>query len=204
MFGAANATQLSSALFEILEQLDIVVGAGYVGGNAFGLLPLGENGEVSVVAFSAGSGFGNFPVVVRNNTGQDVSEVKVNVAIRDAAGSLIAAGDVQPHMSPRYVRAGGVAIGHFYLGQDVVIPDGAKVDFDVSFSPAVRLKPYAWLDFDVIEAALFDNRIVGTLKNNQSATGEWVHVETYDLLRSRWEPIECRSGERQRDVCPIW
>lgn len=171
LLGAANASQLSSALFDILEQLDIVVGAGYLGGNAFDLLPPGEAGKVSVVAFSSTSQFGTYPIVVRNNTGQDVSEVKASVTIRDGAGSLIAAGDVTPSMAPYYMRSGGLAIGSIYLGPEIAIPADAQVSYDVSFSPAAKLKPYSPLDFDVVEASLFENRIVGTLENGQEASG---------------------------------
>ena len=172
LLGAANASQLSAALFNILEELEIFVGAGYIGGNAFDLLPAGAAGEVAVVAFSSTSQFGNYPIVVRNNTGQDVSEVKASVTIRDGAGSLIAAGDVTPNMAPFYVRSGGLAIGSIYLGADISIPPDAQVSYSVSFSPAVKLKPYARLDFDVTEASLFENRIVGTLENGQEARGD--------------------------------
>ncbi len=83
LLGAQNAQQLNAALFSILEQLEIVVGAGFIGGNAFHILPPATPGEVSVIGFGAGS-YGAFPVVARNDTGQDISVVKVSVTIRGA------------------------------------------------------------------------------------------------------------------------
>lgn len=49
LFAAADAESLSEAVFSALRQLEPTV-AGYVGGNAFGLLGAGEPGELAVVA----------------------------------------------------------------------------------------------------------------------------------------------------------
>jgi hypothetical protein len=172
LFGAENATELNAALFSILEELEIVVGAGYIGGNAFRVVPAGTPGQVSVIGFGNGN-YGMFPVVARNDIGQDVSSIKVSVTIRDASGSLVANGDTGQGLSPRYVRAGGLAIGYVYLGPDFVIPDGAQIEYDISFSPATRVSPFEKLDFDIVEANLFDNRIVGTLSNGQQVAGQY-------------------------------
>src|SRR5215212_6861968 len=53
LLSGANATELSAALFSVLEELEIVVGQGYMGGNAFSLIPAGAPGELSVVASGA-------------------------------------------------------------------------------------------------------------------------------------------------------
>ena len=171
LLGAQNAQELNNALFSVLEELEIVVGAGFIGGNAFDVLPPAAPGEVSVIGFGAGL-YGAFPVVARNDTGQDVSAIKVTVTIRDAGGQLVASGDTPIGLNPSYVRAGGVAIGSVYLGPDFVIPQGAQVEFDVSFSPAALISPFQPLDMNIIEASLFENRIVGTLENGHEVSGE--------------------------------
>jgi hypothetical protein len=171
LFGAENATELNAALFSILEDLEIVVGAGDIGGNAFGVIPAGTPGEISVVGFGNGN-YGMFPIVARNDLGQDVSSIKVSVTIRDASGALVANGDTGQGLSPRYVRAGGLAIGSIYLGPEFVVPDGAQVEYDISFAPASVVSPFDKLDFDIVEASLFENRIVGTLSNEQEVPGD--------------------------------
>jgi hypothetical protein len=171
LLGAQNAQELNNALFSILEELEIVVGAGFIGGNAFDVLPTATPGEVSVIGFGAGT-YGAFPVVARNDTGQDVSAVKVAITIRGSGGELLASGDTGQGLTPSYVRAGGVAIGSVYLGPDFVIPEGAQVEFDVSFSPAALISPFQPLDMEIVEASQFEDRIVGTLQNGHEVSGE--------------------------------
>lgn len=91
LFGASNAQELRASLFSVLEELQIVVGAGYVGGNAFGLIPEGEPGALSVVAYALplDPNFPQIPFVVRNNTGQDLVWIKANLTIRDGGGTLL-------------------------------------------------------------------------------------------------------------------
>jgi len=172
LLGAQNAQELNAALFSILEDLEIVVGTGFIGGNAFDILPPATPGEVSVIGFGGGT-YGAFPIVARNDTGQDVSGIKVSVTIRGAGGDLLASGDTGLGLSPRYVRAGGVAIGSVYLGPDLIVPPGAQIDFDVTYSPASLVSPFQPLDMTIVEASLFDNRIVGTLENGHEVGGQF-------------------------------
>lgn len=50
LLGAANASELSTALFDILEELEVVQGTEFIGGTALGILPEGTAGELSVAA----------------------------------------------------------------------------------------------------------------------------------------------------------
>lgn len=50
LFGAGSGDALSTSLFSVLEKLDILTDRGYIGGNAFSLIPAGESGKLSVVA----------------------------------------------------------------------------------------------------------------------------------------------------------
>ncbi len=163
-FGAESAEELSAALFEILEELEIVTGAGYVGGNAFSLLPAGESGELSVIAVGEMGEFSfGLPVVVRNNTGKDVDGIKLSVTARDAGGALLGAGDAI-QINPRLIVAGGVAFGSVNFGGAQLPPD-ATFDFQVEPVPAREARFSIYRDLEIVEAAAFEDRIVATLKN---------------------------------------
>lgn len=167
LFGAGSGTELRAALFSVLEELQIVVGAGYVGGNAFGLIPEGQLGTLSVVAYGMpiDTSFPTVPFVLRNNTGNDIVQPKVNLTVRDSAGTLIASGDA-PQVYPFFVRSGGIAFGSImFLGQGTVIPADATFEWSVSPTAPKDAQYYPYADMDIVEASLFDNRIVGTAKN---------------------------------------
>lgn len=167
LFGASNGTELRSALFSVLEELQIVVGAGYVGGNAFSLIPEGTPGTLSVAAYGTPItwDFPSVPFVIRNNTGEDIVQPKVSLTVRDSAGTLIASGDA-PQVHPFFVRSGGVAFGSImFLGQGTIIPPDADYEWSVSPTPPKDAQYYRNADMDIVEASLFENRIVGTARN---------------------------------------
>lgn len=165
LLGASNAAELSSALFTVLEELEIVAGTGFVGGNAFSLVPAGETGEVSVVATGTLERMtgGTVPFVVRNNTPEDIAQVKVVGTIRGADGRVAGAANGLI-MTPTVVNPGGLTFGQVYFG-DIDIPGGATVEFAADASPASDLRSRFFRDLDVTEASIFENRIVGTLQN---------------------------------------
>lgn len=165
LLGAGNATELSSALFSILEELDVVVGVGYVGGNAFGFVPAGDAGELSVVAYGPlEPNAARLPFVVRNSTTEDVVGLKVAITVRDAAGGLLGAQDASD-VRPYFVRAGGLAIGYAFFSSGTVFPADAVYTFDVSPTPARDARFSSQSDLDIVEVALFENRIAGTAMN---------------------------------------
>ena len=114
LLGANNATELSGALFAILDELDVVKGAGFIGGNALSLLPQGESGVLSVVAVGAYDG-NTLPFVVRNNTGETVISLEATGRALNPAGQLIATGGDQL-LHPNLLRAGGLSLGYVYFG----------------------------------------------------------------------------------------
>lgn len=164
LFGASNAQQLRAALFDVLTQLKIVVGVGYVGGNAFGVLPPGNAGEFSVVGYFRDSFMGMLSFALRNNTGVDAAGLKVTVTVRDGAGNLVAAGDALT-IAPFFVRAGGYAFGNIWLGTETELPADAQFEWKVTPSTGADLRFENTSDLDIVEAAVFENRIIGTVKN---------------------------------------
>jgi Mg-chelatase subunit ChlD len=167
LLGAGNAGELRSALFSILEDLQILVGVGYVGGNAFSMIPPGEPGKLTVVAYSAPTSFGEMYVLIKNNTGEDVTLPKVSMTARDPAGTLVGAGDVTT-VNPFFVRAGGVAIGTIYTG--VAFPPDTTYEFNVSATPYEDARFYTNADLDIVEAAFYEDRIVGVAENGFDGT----------------------------------
>jgi len=164
LLGAGNAAELRTALFSVLEELKIVVGVGYVGGNAFGLIPPGDAGQLSIVARGAMDEIGNLPIVARNNTGNDVVGLKVSATVRDAGGNLLGAQDANT-IQPFFVRSGGIAISNLFFSPGTVFPVDAQYEFKVSSMDIADARFYSHADLDIVEASLFDNRIVGTMRN---------------------------------------
>jgi Mg-chelatase subunit ChlD len=168
LLGAANADELNVALFSVLEELKIVAGHGYVGGNAFSLLGAGDAGQVSVIATGSLENMagGSVPYVIRNNTSEDVANVKVTATIRDADNRVIGAANGNI-VTPTHVNAGGVAFGNAYFGT-IELPPGATLEVKANATPVAKVQFNSFRDLDVDEASLFENRITGTLKNTQS------------------------------------
>lgn len=164
LLGAGNAEELSTALFSVLQKLEIVAGPGFVGGNAFSLLPAGESGEVGIVATGQVSQFGSLAFVLRNNTAEDIEDVKVSATARDSSGALVGAADAI-YFNPHTVVAGGVAFGAVYFG-DVTLPADVAFEFDVESSPAGSNRFNIYRDLAVVEASLFEDRIVGQVQNS--------------------------------------
>ncbi len=126
------------------------------------MIPEGDPGTLSVVAYSAPTSFGDMYVVVKNNTGEDIVLPKVSMTARDPAGALVGAGDVTT-INPFFVRAGGVAIGSIYTG--VAFPADTTYEFAVSPTPPDDARFRSNADLDIVEAAFFEDRIVGVAQN---------------------------------------
>lgn len=162
LLSAANASELSSALFDVLEELEVVQGVGFIGGNALPLMPQGNVGELSVIA--VGPYDGNvLPIVVRNNTGQDVIRITATAAAKNPAGQLIASGGDQL-FNPNLVRSGGVSIGYAYFGGAQLPPD-TTFDIELASTPATEDRFENVRDLEVVEASTVEGRVVGTLQN---------------------------------------
>lgn len=196
LLGAANANELSAALFSVLEELDIVVGTGYMGGNAFSLIPPGEPGAVSVVAYGASDPMSSsVPFVVRNNTETDVFDVRVSAVAKDASGRVLVAGDDQG-IRPFHIEPGTLGIGHIYF-DGVTVPPDATLEFRVESTPQDELRYTRTRDLEIAEASIFEDRIVGQIENPQDGDIEGligVTVTCFDLsgfpLGDYWEFVE--------------
>lgn len=167
LLGANDAGSLTSALFDILEELEVVQGVNFIGGNGLGLLGAGNPGEVSVL--SHGLYDGNIlPVVIRNNSGIDVIRPTMTVVARDGQGNQVAVGNDQM-FNPNLVRSGGVSIGYAYFG-GVSVPADATYEFSFSPTPATESQYENARDLEVVEASSVNGSIVGTLQNTYEAT----------------------------------
>jgi hypothetical protein len=135
----------------------------YIGGNASPTLPDGDLGKLSVIV--VGKYNGNIlPVVVRNNTPQDVIRIQVSTTARSTDGSMLAAGGDQG-FKPNYVKPGEISLGYIYFDQ-AMLPDDAKFEFEVTAQDPNNSVYENIRDLDVIEQNLVQNRIIGMLKNS--------------------------------------
>jgi len=127
-------------------------------------LPVGDPGEVSVVAVSPSlDRSGSLPVVVRNNTPQPVGPIDVAGTARDSSGALVASGSSQG-FKPVVVAPGEVAYGYVYFGDEV--PPGASFDLTVS-SDAVT--DY-FMPVLITELSATGDQLIGILMNDASTT----------------------------------
>lgn len=106
------------------------------------------------------------PVVIRNNTANEVKGVNLSATARDGSGALLGAGNAV-FVTPFDIVPGGLAIAGVNFG-GAAIPEDAKIEFKVEpmQSSVARFRPER--DLDVVEANVFEDRIVGTLKNSQN------------------------------------
>ena len=199
LLSAANATELTGALFKILDELDVVKGAGLIGGSALSLLPPGEPGVFSIVATGTYDG-NTLPFVVRNNTGEPMVSLSATGEARNAAGQLIATGGDQL-LNPNLVRSGGLSMGYIYFG-------GADLPPDTTFTIAVEGTPAAKEEFEnqrdleVVEATFVEGRVVGTLRNgyDETLTGPFgVQVGCFDQTAGLLELDKVFTPEKDAD-----
>jgi hypothetical protein len=174
LFTAGDAETLSDAVFSAFEQVEatpapvevaVEVG-GFIAGNAFSLLDQGEAGELTVVAVGPYDGL-ELPIVIHNNTGEDVENVQVEAIVR-AGGELVTSGGAQG-IQPYMVEKGGFAIGYVYFsGAD--IPDDAEFEFNLDADPVGTNEFKSNRDLIVAEVNGGEDGVVGTLANPHDET----------------------------------
>lgn len=135
----------------------------YIGGNASPPLPAGELGVPTVVAVGSYTG-SILPVVLRNNTGEDVRRMTVSAVVRDADGNMLGTGGDQG-FKPNLVRPGQITLGYVYFG-GIDLPPDATFEFDVDAKPASEARFENIRDLDVVEQSFVEGRIVGMLQNS--------------------------------------
>jgi hypothetical protein len=153
----ATATTVSTILVDAKP-------SNYIGGNEFPSLPDGEAGALSVIVVGKYDGV-VLPVVVRNNTSDNVIRIHVSTVARSADGSMLAAGGDQG-FKPNYVKPGEIALGYIYFDFDTTLPDDATYEFEVTAQDPETTTFENIRDLDVIEQNQVENRIVGMLKNS--------------------------------------
>jgi hypothetical protein len=92
-------------------------------------LPDGDADQIAVVATGDYDGT-SLPVIVRNNTGDNVARVAMTAEARDASGGLAAAGESQGFI-PNVVEPGELAIGYLYFS-GAHVPDDAEITIEVT------------------------------------------------------------------------
>lgn len=139
-------------------------------GNEYPNFPAGQANSLAVIAQATDlDRTGSLPIVVRNNTGESVTRVKVAGAIRDSSGALVASGSDQG-FKPNVVPPGEIAIGYVYFGYDSNLPKGWTVEFQTSGTPTEKVRFENIRDLDVVEYNQVGKKIVGTLSNPHSET----------------------------------
>lgn len=138
-----------------------------VSGNAFDLLTDGEPNALAIVA-QGPLVSGNVPIVLKNNTKNDVSSVTLGAEARDASGKLI--GSV-PYgtVYPAVISAGSYGLGWVYFGT-TPLPD-AKVTVYVDSKPVTDLDINLLTSksgVSVTEFAASKDQIIGSVTNTSS------------------------------------
>jgi len=153
---------------------------GLFAGTAVPTLDPGEDGALSVVYIGpvpAGDAFGStvIPVVVRNRTSEDLSDVEVSGGGR-LDGTLVATGS-SLYMVPAVLQPG--EYGYAYLYFSDTVPAGVEFELSVD-AEKVEDSYSSYVDISVTEANLipgdYSDSIVGTLTNQTDATTEGFSV----------------------------
>ena len=137
----------------------------FVNGNTSPNLVRGEPGKLSVILSGKYTGY-SIPIIVRNNTPNDITRIKVAATAYAPDGKLIATGGSQK-FNPNLVRPGEISMGYVYFGSDVNLPEDAKIEYDVSGNrtDSDDAKYENIRDLMVKDQNLIDKRIVGVLEN---------------------------------------
>ena len=157
-----NPAPTSTPTPEAVQAADARASA-YVGGNASPSLPEGGPGAPSVVAVGPYTG-SSLPVVLRNNTAEDVVRMSVSAVAYDADGNMLGSGGDQG-FNPNLVRPGEITLGYVYF-EGIDLPDDATFEFEVTAKPASEAEFENIRDLEVAEQTFVDDRVVGELQNS--------------------------------------
>ena len=135
----------------------------YLVGDALPLLPPGQPGVVDVIAVGAPVKW-DVPIVLRNNTGEDVVLTNVRGTAQDATGTPIGTGEPGSLVSPWVVPAGQVAIAAVYFNTLEHLPPDAAVAFAPEAEPVATAVAFRQ-DLEIVEATPREDRIVGLARN---------------------------------------
>lgn len=156
-------------------------------------LPLGTEGEISVVAAGLVDRRGNMPIIVRNNTGQPVVNINASVTVRAADGSLLGTGDAED-FSPTYVVPGGLAIAEAEF--DATVPSDAGFEFRVVAEDASTSTFYR--DLEIAEYNQIGTRLLGMLLNSTGVSLQGIRVQAI-CLDDSLDPLAYGSRYTDQD-----
>lgn len=140
----------------------------YVAGDAFQFLSTGKPGELAVVSI----GFDEFregAAVVLNRTGEPVIVEEVVVIASQADGQLfgIAKSLLRASAMPRLIADGAVGLVPLYFpgGSSGPLPNGLEFEYDFTLIPTSDDVLDQFVDLEITEASLQENRLVGRVHN---------------------------------------
>lgn len=135
--------------------------AGWIGGNAKGLLQRGADGKIAVVARGRYTIW--LPIAIRNNTTEPLRQLQISATARDRSAKLVATGSDQG-VQPEQLNPGDVGIGYIYFG-------GQKLAKDIRFEIEPSATAAHEAEFDnvrslaVAEIERASGKLVGQARN---------------------------------------
>lgn len=180
---------------------------GFLAGNAKPDFPVGDPGEVAIVAEGPLQkdmiGAASLPVAFRNNTADAISHVDLSATAR-RNGQLVASGRSQGTV-PAQVQPGEVGLGFIYFEDAKSLKDtGVKYEFTAETTPA-DTSSYNTAPLKVAEATANGASIVGTANNatGKALTGPYsVEVYCFDSgkLAGRFGAFADQDGDIEADA----
>lgn len=134
-------------------------------GTALEILPKAEAGKIQVVATGIYDGY-SLPVIVHNNSGVDVQDLKINVVARDATNAMVGVGSGGSDATPYMIPNGTYAMATVSFS-GAVLPEFAVYESDASGTDASTVDPsYTYYhDLVINEANMLAGSFIGVLTN---------------------------------------
>lgn len=168
-----------------------------ISGDAWLLVPEGEPGKVSIVAFTGpDSDLGEVSVLIRNNSNDTISNIGVKSEFRDGSGKLIGVGDVSV-FEPNIVEPGGIAFGLTMGG--MVSDPSIDVDLKLSYDKGEGMVIGKNLEF--VYSEWTGDRIIGEFINPTSAPMSVIHL-SYACFTADGEFMGVKWGSANGDLLP--
>lgn len=138
-------------------------GGGVIGGNIGLSYPDGEPGEISVVAEFPENNGGYITAIFRNNTGESIAKVEFDVTA-SADGEQLETGRSQ-NIIPAVIEPGGLGVAYINIVLAHNLPEDVDYDYEVEWEVEGDERFSDLQDFNVTEAKLVDESIVGSAVN---------------------------------------
>lgn len=165
----------SAAVAQTPEATPIVAMSPYIAGDAFGLIPAGQEKSLSVALFSViDAERGDVALVVRNDTDADALAVRVIATAHTSDGALYAVSETT-YITPTRIIPGSVGIG-------VVTFRGTTLTDDLTFEFSISEDEYADLieenapSLTIKSVNKIESRIVGEATNESQFESSFVAV----------------------------